>query len=360
MKRFYVFLCLLAFTHFLSAQTFSIARVNLNATGTISNFYLTGGTPLFSGANVGTFNPSTGQTLKISGRYVKFSTMGSPCQLANITFSYELYKDIATPVLVASGYGINVPILTNTPPTTEWKIPDGPPTDINLVTVSTPNGDYSLRVKYDYSISFGPGPCMAGGNGSTGWQSATFGVLNTPLAVEMSTFSARKQSNKEIALLWKTAKEENNNTFAIERSSDGVDFKSIGNVKGASSSSIEKSYNFSDAAPLQGTNYYRIRSVATDGKETISKVVSVNFSEKAHKVLQVYPNPTHAALQVEVIADDEATKTVQVFDLAGRIILTQNAVLTKGLNNISLNTEALSGGTYMVKLGSDVSRFVKM
>jgi hypothetical protein len=360
MKKCYVFLCLfMVFTSFLSAQSFDISRVILNRSGSLDVFYLTGGAPVFSAANLGTFNPSTGQTLKISGRYVKFNNMGSPCQLSGITFSYELYKGIATPVLIASGYGISVPILTNTPPTTEWKIGDGV-SDINLVTASTLNGDYILKVKYDYGYQFGPGPCMAGGSGSTGWIQATFGVNNTPLAVEMSTLSARKQSNNAIAILWKTAKEEGNKAFTIERSADGLSYSSIGNVKGEKNSTVEKSYNFSDATPLQGVNYYRIKSVALDGKEAISKVVSVNFSEKAKTALQVYPNPAYSALQVEVISDEEVAKTVQVFDLAGRVVLTQNVALTKGLNSISLDVNTVLAGTYLVKVGNEVSHFVKM
>jgi Secretion system C-terminal sorting domain len=360
MKKCYVFLCLFtAFNSFLSAQVFDISRVSLNASGTLTNHYLTGGVPLFSSANLGTFNPSTGQTLKISGRYVKFNNMGSPCQLSGITFSYELYKSIAMPVLISSGYGINVPILTNTPPTTEWKIGDAV-SDINLVTASTANGDYTLKVKYDYGYQFGPGPCMVGGSGSTGWIDATFGVNNTPLAVEMSSLSARKKSNNAIAILWKTAKEYGNNAFTIERSADGLSYSTIGKVAGEKNSTIEKSYNFSDATPLQGVNYYRIKSVGLDGKEAISKVVSVNLSDKAKTALQVYPNPAHSALQVEVISEEEVAKTVQVFDLAGRVILTQNTALKKGLNSISIDVNAVLAGTYLVKVGSEVSRFVKM
>jgi hypothetical protein len=361
MKKCYVFLCLfMAFTSFVSAQTFTTASITLDATGALNTLNVGNGMPTFSGANLGTFNPSTGQTLKISGRYAKFNSSPSPCQLANMTFSYELYKDISSPVLVASGYGITLPMLSNAPPVTQWQIMNGA-SDINLVTSSTPNGDYSLRVRFDCTYQFGPPPCMAGGPaGNTGWVSATFAVNGTPLAVEMSTLSARKQSNNTIAVLWKTAKEEGNNAFTIERSADGLSYSTIGKVAGEKNSTVEKSYNFSDATPLQGVNYYRIKSVALDGKEAISKVVSVNFSEKAKTALQVYPNPAYSALQLEVMSEEEAAKTVQVYDLAGRVILTQNATLTKGLNSISLDVNAILAGTYLVKVGSEVSRFVKM
>jgi hypothetical protein len=364
MKKCYIFLCLfMAFTSFLSAQVFDSLQVRLRTSSTTTTYDLAKSrvSPppilLFDGANLGTFNPSVGQTLSISTRQVNFKNSTS-CQVSSMTFSYELYKDISSPVLISSGYGINLPLDVNFPPISVWRIFGGV-SDINLVTASTTNGDYSLRVKYDYVFAFGP-TCMAGGSGSSGWVSATFGILNTPLAVEMSTLSARKESNKAIAILWKTAKEEGNNGFQIERSSDGENFSTIGKIKGEINSTVEKTYNFSDAAPLQGVNYYRIKSKALDGKEAISKIVSVNFSDKVKTALQVYPNPVHSALQVEVMSDEESTKTVQVFDLAGRIVLTQNTVLTKGLNSISLDVNSVLAGTYLVKVGSDVSRFVKM
>jgi Secretion system C-terminal sorting domain len=364
MKKCYVFLCLfMAFSSFLTAQVFDSLQVNLQTSSSFTTYDLAKSrvSPppilLFDGANLGTFNPSVGQTLKISGRKVIFKN-STPCQVASMTFSYELYKDISSPVLISSGYGINLPLDLNFPPISVWKILGGV-SDINLVTASTTNGDYILKLKYDYVFAFGP-VCMMGGNGSSGWISATFGVLNTPLAVEMSTLSARKESNKAIAILWKTAKEQSNNGFQIERSSDGENFTAIGRIKGEINSTVEKAYNFSDASPLQGINYYRIKSLALDGKETISKVVSVNFSDKVKTALQVFPNPAYSALQVEVMSDEESTKTVQVFDLAGRVILTQNAALTKGLNSLSLDVNTVLAGTYLVKVGSEVSRFVKM
>jgi hypothetical protein len=358
MKKNYVFLCLfMAFSAFLSAQTFSIARINLDASGTITSYFPVGGSPAFSGANLGTFNPSLGQTLKISGRFVRFSTMGSPCQPQSTSFSY---------ILSRVGFGavggqslMSIPQTSNIPPVTEWTVANGA-SDINLVTSTTVDGSYTLSVRYDYSLQFGPGPCMAGGAGNTGQIVANFTVSRAPLAVEMSSVSARKQGNKEVAVLWKTATEQGNNTFAIERSSNGSVFTTIGTVKGGNNSAAEKSYNFSDATPLSGINYYRIKSIDSNGKETMSKVVSVSVSEKGNNALQVYPNPALSDVQVEFISDEESTETVQVLDLAGRVILTQNTTLTKGLNSISLDTHAFLAGTYLVKVGAETARFVKM
>jgi hypothetical protein len=350
----------MAFTSFLSAQTLDIGRVNLNNSGTLTSYYVTGGTPLINMANLGTFNPSLGQTLKISGRYVRFDDGTSSCIPNSMRFTYELFKNNTSGAPIAFGYAINLPNLTTNRPITEWNIADGS-ADIDIVQATTTDGNYILRVYYSYFLAGSAFcPAASGFVTTSDLVEATFVVNRTPLAVEMSTLSARKESNKAIAILWKTAKEEGNNGFQIERSSDGENFSAIGKIKGEINSTVEKTYNFSDAAPLQGVNYYRIKSKALDGKEAISKVVSVNFSDKVKTALQVYPNPVHSALQVEVMSDEESTKTVQVFDLAGRVILTKNTAFTKGLNNILLDVNTVLAGTYLVKVGSDVSRFVKM
>jgi Secretion system C-terminal sorting domain len=233
-------------------------------------------------------------------------------------------------------------------------------TNFDVLALATPPGIYKIDIKFDYS-SITSMSCPSSPY-SSGWISANFTVVgpSAPLAVEMSTFTARKQNSKEIAILWKTENEKANKSFIIERASDGLTFSNIGSLKGAENSAVEKAYNFTDAAPLQGLNYYRLKSVDVQGKETISKIVSVNFSDKLNNKLQLYPNPVHSALKMEVIAEEESSKSVQVFDLAGRMILSQNAVLTKGLNNIALDVHTFSAGTYLVKMGGEMSLFVKM
>jgi Secretion system C-terminal sorting domain len=349
MKNTYLLVFLLVLkTSFLSAQVSppSNEGVTITKNGIPTIYYGSGGSPLFNNANFGLL--SAGATLNMS---LPFMNISGPCTAQSATFSYRIYAASAPQ---PTGTVVN---LTNIS-TTLWK---NTTTNINVLS-GLGMGNYTIQIKYDYSVV----PIlMCFGSYSSGWISAGFSIAGPsgpsgPLAVEMSTFTARKQNNKEIAILWKTGQEKANKSFIIERSSDGLTFSNIGSLQGAENSVVEKAYNFTDVAPLQGVNYYRLTSVDAQGKETASKIVSVNFSDKLSNKLQIYPNPAHFDLQIELISDEETSKPVQVFDLAGRIILSRNALLTKGLNNISLDVNTFSSGTYLVKIGSEMSRFVKL
>jgi Secretion system C-terminal sorting domain len=355
MKNTYLLVILLVLkTSFLSAQVApSNEGVTINKYGISTIYYGSGGTPIYNGANFGSL--LSGSIITMS---LPFMNISSICPAQSATFSYRIYASTAP---APAGTVVN---LTNAS-STLWNN-----TTVNINILSGLSiGNYKIDIKYDYKVQPSSNVICAGY--TSGWISAGFSVAgptgpsgpsgpSTTLAVEMATLTARKQSNKEIAILWKTEQEQANKSFIIERSSDGLSFSNIGSLQGAENSTIEKTYNFTDAAPLQGVNYYRIKSVDVQGKETTSKTVSVNFSDKMNNKLQIYPNPARSDLQIEMILDEEATKPIQIFDLAGRIILSQNAVLTKGLNNIALDVNTLSSGTYLVKMGSEMSRFIKM
>jgi hypothetical protein len=160
MKKCYIFLSLfMAFTSLLSAQAFDSTRVwFVKENGIPLLYHVSNDVPLIGGANLGTFNRAIGQTLKIGQRRAIFNKGTSPCQVGSVTFSYELYKDNDMTPPVASQSNISLPLDLNIPPLSVWNI-DPFTNNINLVTSTTPVGNYILKVKYDYTIQFGPGPC---------------------------------------------------------------------------------------------------------------------------------------------------------------------------------------------------------
>jgi hypothetical protein len=181
----------------------------------------------------------------------------------------------------------------------------------------------------------------------------------TTLASEMTSFSAKK-STSSTELSWLTASEKDNATFQIERSANATDFSPIGEVKGAGNSNAVKNYTFTDATPLSGVNYYRLKAVDYNGAATLSKIVSVNFTGKNGDKTAVYPNPASDVLRVDYTSDAAATTDIQVTDLTGRVIISQNVSVTKGANLLPLNITSLPSGAYLVKINNDITRFVKM
>ncbi|MBA3972221.1 MAG: hypothetical protein H0X46_08780, partial [Bacteroidetes bacterium] len=118
----------------------------------------------------------------------------------------------------------------------------------------------------------------------------TFGAptLVNPLPIELLSFTGYSASNGN-QLTWSTATEINNDYFDIERSSNGADFSKIGTLDGNGNSITTIVYNFTDATPLTGINYYRLKQVDYNGSFSYSNMISINgtFFENP---IQVYPN----------------------------------------------------------------------
>ncbi len=114
---------------------------------------------------------------------------------------------------------------------------------------------------------------------------------NLLLPVELIYFDGQRQDNK-VSLTWATAMEKENDTFIIERATDGINFKPIGQVKGRGDTKTRQEYNFVDNAPAKGINYYRLKQVNKDGKFTYSKIVAVNIDCLDCVEVNIYPNPS--------------------------------------------------------------------
>jgi hypothetical protein len=80
----------------------------------------------------------------------------------------------------------------------------------------------------------------------------------------MTEFTAVLNNDKTITLDWNTQMEVNSSRFEIERSADGDSWTAIGSVMAKGNSSMVTKYSFTDAQPLSGTNFYRLRMIDLD------------------------------------------------------------------------------------------------
>ncbi|MBC8052777.1 MAG: T9SS type A sorting domain-containing protein [Sphingobacteriaceae bacterium] len=144
-------------------------------------------------------------------------------------------------------------------------------------------------------------------------------------------------------LKWLTANEGYYGNFEIERSEDGINFKSIGKVDFLSS---KNSYSFIDRDPVWGTNYYRLKQVDAKGDVKLSDPISLNYTlDKDHK-FEVYPNPAKDYVSVEYSGRNKSVE-LYVLDLQGRE-LTRN-VFTKD-QIIRQTVRELPSGVYVLQL----------
>jgi hypothetical protein len=66
--------------------------------------------------------------------------------------------------------------------------------------------------------------------------------------------------------------------------------------------------------------------------------------------MSVYPNPANANTTLSFELSNEAQASVNVTDLAGKVVFTQALGTVNGTQNVTLNTESMTNGVYMVNL----------
>jgi Secretion system C-terminal sorting domain len=175
-------------------------------------------------------------------------------------------------------------------------------------------------------------------------------VVSLPLELLSFSASANNKSEKTNVLTsWSTASEENVEGFNIERSEDSKTFEKVGYVKSAGTS--RGTYNFTDEVPLSGVNYYRLKMMNTDGSFTYSPVRSVTLAESKTTGLSVSPNPAKEAVFVKLNAKEAKTMTLELVDVAGKVLLTEKKKVEIGFNQLSLNLSGYPAGLYFLKVG---------
>lgn len=138
---------------------------------------------------------------------------------------------------------------------------------------------------------------------------------NSTLPVTLISFSSQVQQNI-IMLSWKTASEQNNDYFTLEKSNDGISWEVLGKVKGKRNSEILTEYQFPDYSAQPGVQYYRLSQTDLDGTSETFPVISQDVSERLP--ICVYPNP--AIDRVFISNPDNEMMFIRVFSAAGSLV----------------------------------------
>jgi 6-phosphogluconolactonase (cycloisomerase 2 family) len=215
----------------------------------------------------------------------------------------------------------------------------------------------SFAAKQDFTTGLDPRSVAIGdldGDGKPDLAVANYGSITisvlrnadiTTLPVTLLSYDAKLNSDGTVKLNWITASETNNSYFEILRSTNGIDFTSIGNVTGAGNSTQELRYALTDKAPLAGDNYYQLVQYDKDGKKTDLGIRTVKVSLKATEVL-IYPNPSSSLVNINFEAN--TYNKVELIDLSGKILIIKT--IGKQASTISLDISEFAAGTYNVRL----------
>ncbi|MFN9710269.1 MAG: T9SS type A sorting domain-containing protein, partial [Bacteroidota bacterium] len=142
------------------------------------------------------------------------------------------------------------------------------------------------------------------------------------LPVNLGTLKAIQSRPYTIDLTWSTFSEYNSKEFMVERSSNQVDWTSIGRVDAKGNSQSELTYRFTDKSPVQGMNYYRLRQVDINGAVAYSEIVRMNIVQKGE--VSIYPNPAKDKVTIFSKSGFTQGMQVQLYHKNGVILETRN------------------------------------
>ncbi len=178
------------------------------------------------------------------------------------------------------------------------------------------------------------------------------GLAGSPLPITLSFFGVEKINEVSIVLKWVTSSEINFDHFEIQKSTDGLSFYKIGEVKGNGTTSQAHEYQFEDSNPIIGKNFYRLKSIDFDGYSEVFYTVVATF--ESLRQISIYPNPLNGSnLHVDLNFETTGSTTIKITDLQGMEKVSWLA--TDSQNSMPVN---LPSGIYLISVSNGTTRQV--
>ena len=174
------------------------------------------------------------------------------------------------------------------------------------------------------------------------------------LPVVWGGFAGKRVNSSAIALQWRTIQEQSASHYNVQRSEDGIHFRTIGMVMAQGTTPSMTDYAFNDKNATGSMYYYRLQQVDLDGNINYSAIIKQGNGGKQTLVGGLGSNK----IVVQFFSDDK--RNIRIVNNSGIIIkhmssTEQQQVLD--VNNLPVGVYALqiinSDGT------SEVHRFVK-
>ena len=169
---------------------------------------------------------------------------------------------------------------------------------------------------------------------------------SAPLPVSFTSIAAAKKANGN-EVEWKVDNEINISSYEVERSIDGINFTKTGAVA-AGGNAV---YNWLDAYPVNGDNFYRVKSISNRGTVQFSRIVKVT-AVKGKTGFTVYPNPsTDGNIGLQMSNLPAGIYSIRLMNESGQVIAKELINHAGGTaTNVIHGASVLVSGNYQVEI----------
>jgi hypothetical protein len=150
-----------------------------------------------------------------------------------------------------------------------------------------------------------------------------FMIVFEPLKALPVTFTSIKayKQDKIINVEWRVDNEMNMKQYEVEKSTNGTQFSSIVVKAATANNGGSAVYVIADANPVEGFNYYRIKSVDVNGKLSYTNVVKVLVGSMKQDIT-IYPNPiTDGMIHLQLMNEPEGKYNIRLLNKLGQLIV---------------------------------------
>ena len=172
----------------------------------------------------------------------------------------------------------------------------------------------------------------------------------------LRSFSGNRPKNNQVTLNWTMNSQHHFISTSIEKSSNGTNFSTVGQVA-VQARTIS---SFIDHSSDNSSAYYRLKMIENTGKISYSNVIYIR-SESTGGKINVFPSVVSSDYtNINYTTDRAGTAKIAVFDQAGRMMLTQDVNLSAGSNVFAINgLSRFNKGQYIVSVSGADFRYAQ-
>ena len=180
-----------------------------------------------------------------------------------------------------------------------------------------------------------------------------FRIVFTPAVVLPVTFTSVKayRQDKSINVEWAVENEMNIKQYEAEKSTNGTQFTMLAIKAPTANGGRSANYVVTDVNPVEGYNYYRIKSVDINGKTAYTNIVKVLMGSIKQDIT-IYPNPiTDGKIHLQLMNQPEGKYGIRLLNKIGQVIVSKQISHAEGSSTELIKWDFnLAHGMYLLEV----------